>query len=83
MQEMGNFLLYREPLPAMRNDGFFLTLFQEFMCACLPILQLFPVYPATQLQLKSFTASLQRPPFSHGPSAQSSISLERKVIIFK
>ena len=40
----------------------------------LPILQFFPVYPGTQLQLKSFTASLQLPPFSHGPSAQSSIS---------
>ena len=40
----------------------------------LPILQFFPVYPGTQLQLKSFTASVQLPPFSHGPSAQSSIS---------
>ena len=40
----------------------------------LPILQFFPVYPGTQLQLKSFTASVQLPPLSHGPSAQSSIS---------
>ena len=38
------------------------------------ILQFFPVYPGTQLQLKSLTASVQLPPFSHGPSAQSSIS---------
>ena len=28
----------------------------------LPILQFFPVYPGTQLQLKSFTASMQLPP---------------------
>ena len=40
----------------------------------LPILQFFPAYPGTQLQLKSFTASVQLPPFSHGSSAQSSIS---------
>ena len=40
----------------------------------LPILQFFPVYPGTQLQLKSFTASVQLPPFLHGPSAQSSMS---------
>ena len=40
----------------------------------LPILQFFPVYPGTQLQLKSFTASVQLPPFSHGPPAHSSIS---------
>ena len=40
----------------------------------LPMLQFFPLNPATQVQLYSFTPSLHVAPFWHGPSAQLSIS---------
>ena len=40
----------------------------------LPTEQLLPVYPATQSQRKSFTSSVQFPPFWHGCSPQSSMS---------
>ena len=40
--------------------------------------QVFPVYPATHSQRKSFTLSVQFPPFWQGPSSQSSISEVQK-----
>ena len=44
------------------------------MWLSLPVEQVFPVYPATQSQRKSFTSSVQFPPFWQGPSSQSSTS---------
>ena len=48
------------------------------MWLSLPVEQVFPLYPATQSQWKSFTSSVQFPPFWQGPSSQSSMSEVQK-----
>ena len=48
------------------------------MWLSLPVEQVFPVYPATQSHRKSFTSSVQFPPFWQGPSSQSSMSEVQK-----
>ena len=45
----------------------------------LPVSQLVPSYPFTQLQLNEFTPSVQVPPFLHGSGEQSFLSETRNI----